>query len=234
MAGTPEHKAPDWKATWDDIISGGSQRWKDGEREHCRMTLELLRTRFGADVGPLRVLVPLSGDTPLCVHLWQAGHTVTAMELIPEACAALRATFPGEWTERTEGPWTIWELAAGRMQIWQGSIFDAAAALEGQHDVVVDKDSWGAVGRDTLPDYTRLVAGYLRPGGWVYLEAIQKDDPAARLSGPPWHTETAPLADSWKPRDVTLVEELGEPYTLTVPGMRRLAWVLRKKPADGQ
>jgi len=216
-----------WEDTWKDVLRpGGNKRWKDSEGEHVAAVMAEVQKRYAS--RSVAVLVPLCGDTPVVPTLWQQGHHVTGMELVPQALESMRSQFPGSWSSGTEGNFTVWKHESGRAELWQGDIAHAAPSLVERHDVVVDKDSWGALPKDFLPTYTQRVASYMKPGGVIILEAKFKDNAEQRRIGPPFHTEPEDLRKSWNPNGVSFITTLGERYRLKRAGLHQIQYLLQR------
>merc|ERR1712039_171492 len=138
--------------------------------------------------GNLSIMVPLAGDTPFVAYAWEQGHDVTAIEYVPEAAAKLRDSFPvgTQWhAPRRVGGHEVWEVSSPgpKAYVYVGDVFEAQPTLFGTHDVVMDKDAFGAIQPCRREEYARVMASYLRATGLVYLEA--KDKPVdQRHKGP--------------------------------------------------
>eukprot|EP01065_Artemidia_motanka_P031680 TRINITY_DN381_c0_g1_i2.p2 TRINITY_DN381_c0_g1~~TRINITY_DN381_c0_g1_i2.p2 ORF type:complete len:242 (+),score=76.36 TRINITY_DN381_c0_g1_i2:62-727(+) len=214
---------PDWTGVWSDVLGGGKQRWKSNEQAHVQSAFDVIERHFGSE--PQTLLVTLCGDSPFVAAAWRKGHTVNAIELVPQACEALREQFPGEWEEEKAGAHTVYRLKEGRMTLWQGDVFAPCEGMP-QNDCVVDKDAWGALGPDIRDAYARTIAGYTKPGGVVYLEGKMRQEAIER--GPPFHADRSSVSASWAGAGVEVVQDLGELYTVDEPEFKQQSYLLKK------
>eukprot|EP01065_Artemidia_motanka_P031678 TRINITY_DN381_c0_g1_i1.p1 TRINITY_DN381_c0_g1~~TRINITY_DN381_c0_g1_i1.p1 ORF type:complete len:252 (+),score=90.33 TRINITY_DN381_c0_g1_i1:63-758(+) len=217
----------DWEAAWTVIVGGGAQMWRASDelaRKYTETALDVIERNCGS--GPQTLLVTLCGDSPFVAAAWRKGHTVNAIELAPTACAALREQFPGEWEEEKAGAHTVYRLKEGRMTLWQGDVFAPCEGMP-QNDCVVDKDAWGAMPRSRCDEYARVVAGYTKPGGVVYLEGVLRLEDVS--SGPPFHADRDAVATSWEKAGVEYKEELGQMYEIPMPIFTQRSHLMKKR-----
>ena len=262
-----------WSGLWEDILVGGRQLWKvnDIKAKQNALSTILKHTCRHVDKSnddnntnqKLSILCPLAGDDLFVSYAWSQGHSVTAIDLVPEAVAKMRKQFvlpnkekdddeeedgeggdkdktdsDAEWTktERDDGM-VQWDHSSGRAVLFQGNVFTVMDDLKDVFDAVYDKDSFGALEPTMRSKYCDRLADYLKPGGIVYTEVKNKsDDLPTRFKGPPYHLEKADLMEeSNYGRNFDHVTNLGELYEISMPGMKQTGHILKHKetPADG-
>jgi hypothetical protein len=77
-----------WSDTWNDILQGGSQRWKvDNPDFHQVAYGQLSKYLNNQDKEAKHVFCSLAGGDDPFVHflLWKRGHAVTSIDLAPAA-----------------------------------------------------------------------------------------------------------------------------------------------------
>lgn len=107
-----------WADTWDDILQGGSQRWKiTCEESHQKVISHLDsfledKKNNSNHSSTLSVFCPLAGDDPIVHLLWKRGYSVTSIDLVPQAVAQMRNHFKeGSWMSEEQDDGTIiWKV----------------------------------------------------------------------------------------------------------------------------
>lgn len=236
-----------WSQTWDDILAGGSPRWKVDSKQAKQVALDHI-TRHAAkgtaatadddDDQALNIFCPLAGDDLFVYQAWSQGHAVTAVDLVSAAVAAMRAQFgpDEEWTSSSSSSSTdgmvVWKHKSGRATLYQGDALKKLNELQGTFDAVYDKDSFGALDISMRETFCERLADYTKQGGIVYVEVKNKPEGPGRLQGPPFHLEKKDLLEESNfGRYFEHVEELGEVYTLSsMPGIKQMGHVLKRLP----
>jgi methyl halide transferase len=122
-----------------------------------------------------RVLVPGCGSGHDVVALAQAGCVVTGLDYAPAAVEMTR--------ERLQ-------RAGVQAQVEQADVLDwqPAEAV----DAVYEQTCWCALHPDHWADYAAQLVRWLRPGGRLFMMAMQCARPGAaegRIEGPPYHMD---------------------------------------------
>ena len=271
-----------WESTWEDILNGGPTRWKVDDLTPKRQALNHIlmnhhrhasatsstneaasfststtaTTPHGGAATTISILCPLAGDDPFVVHAWKEGHSVTSIDMVPDAVAAMRRQFSSmsgldstdviDDVEQGEDDWElivrqpqhpeqdkqpitkIWKHKSGRATLYEGDMLELRTELENQFDAVYDKDSFGALDPDMRPDFCERVAHYLKDGGIVYAEVKFKSTDQ-RDVGPPFHLEESDLMkEEYFGQNFDYVSSLGELYEITVAGMKQHGHILRR------
>lgn len=180
MSSSPS-SPPDWARRWDEGLTG----WKNEEMARFweRDVADLERLT-GLKPGA-RVLVPLSGDSPVVRHLVARGYAVTAVEFVEKAANALVAGLEEATGRAAEevSPGTRRLAGDGpQVEVVQGDFF-AYTPDENAFNAVYDRASLVAIEPDRRDDYIRVVDRGLGPGGAYYLTVFW--DPE-RATGPPY------------------------------------------------
>lgn len=215
-----------WDDTWNDIASGGPLRWKVTDPSHHQIALSHMERYFCAtgpsgdgsriepggmteddddDDGPAAkrtILCPLAGDDPLVHLLWQRGHDVTAIDMVPVALERMRGQFSpedgGQWTQSAPAPSgtgggdgdtvVVWTHSSGRATQYVGDALIVRPELKHRFDAVYDKDSFGALPVELRQAYCARLADYTKPGAIVYIEVKLRDDhnESRDVVGPPF------------------------------------------------
>lgn len=225
-----------WAETWNDILSGGNQRWKVDNVNAKRIALEhILQHHHQHNNNPMHILCPLAGDDPFMHYAWSRGHIVTAIDIVPDALKAMRSLFgsdTGDWSmsimdkDNNGGSSVVWKHKSERVTIIEGDILTKRTALHQTFDVVYDKDSFGAM---ALPDRTKFcerISEYMKDSGTLYVEVKMKDG-GRESGGPPYHVEKEDLIQSFG-NYFDYVSSLGEVYSLNIPGMKQTGHILRR------
>lgn len=210
----------------------------------------------------LRIFCPLAGDDPFVHCAWSHGHDVTALDIVPDALDVMRATFgvdASDWSSSsfstaavtaadaltgvgrddgdddggTNAAVNIWKHKSGRATLIESDVLTNMPELAKSFDVVYDKDSFGALSLDDRSEYCMRISEYLRDGGVLYVEVVNKD--AGRDSGgPPYHVEEE---DLMLPCNFGMHFEyvcyLGEVYPLNMDGMTQTGHVLKRVRVEG-
>jgi hypothetical protein len=234
---TTEISAMTWANTWKDILRGGSTRWKVEDVGVKRQALNYIVGHSSPSMissnGPLHILCPLSGDDQFVFNAWQEGHSVTSIDIVPDAVAAMRQQFgktEEDWEAQHSGSTVIWRHKSGRATLYEGDMFADRPELEQQFHAVYDKDSFGAIGENMRSKFCERLAAYTKDDAVVYIEVKNKDtNSPGRFSGPPFHLEKDDLMDSDSfGSDFKHVADLGKVYDLNMGGMTQTAHILRR------
>jgi hypothetical protein len=254
-----------WTNTWKDILNGGPKRWKIDDlgvkqralayilAEHANHPAAGTGTATAnATAGTessesetparLHILCPLAGDDPFVQYVWSQGHSVTAIDLVPQAVEAMRHQFGGaddndngdDWKCEENGATAIWRHKSGRATLYQGDMLAKRSELLQRFDAVYDKDSFGALDKEMRPAFCQRLADYTKEGAIVYIEVKYKEDegsnPAGRrLMGPPFHVEQQDLMEPTSfGTSFDHVVSLGEVFPLNMPGMSQTAHILKR------
>lgn len=222
-----------WSSTWDDILAGGSKRWIVAEIEHKQTALDHIHAHTSSG-KPLNILCPLAGDDLFVQHAWSQGHTVTAIDLVPAAVAAMRAQFgaDGDWIkEEQDNEMVVWKHKSQRATLYQGDAFTELTELKSSFDVVYDKDSFGALDKHMREKFCERLADYTKEDGIVYIEVKNKPEGPPREQGPPFHLEKKDLMEKISfGTAFEHVKSLGSVYPLQMPGFSQMGHILRRIP----
>jgi len=204
----------------------------------------------------ISILCPLAGDDPFVVHAWKEGHSVTSIDMVPDAVAAMRRQFSSmtgrdlehgtDDVEQEEDNWElivtqsqhpeqehqsitkIWKHKSGRATLYEGDMLERRIELENQFDAVYDKDSFGALDPDMRAAFCERVAHYIKDCGIVYTEVKFKSSDQ-RDVGPPFHLEKPDLMkEEYFGRNFDYVSSLGELYEISMAGMQQHGHILRR------
>jgi hypothetical protein len=218
-----------WSETWKDILNGGSKRWKVDDIDAKKLALGHILEHTPSD-SPLSIFCPLAGDDSFVFHAWSQGHNVTAIDLVPEALAAMRQQFgnPEEWISSSkEDTGLIWKHSSGRATLYEGDMLMKRPELENSFDAIYDKDSFGALTKDLRPKFCERLSDYGKDDATLYIEV--KNKASGRDVGPPFHVETQDLMESssFGPY-FQYVSSLGQVYPLPMPGFTQTGHILRR------
>lgn len=140
------------------------------------------------------------------LRLARRGAHVTGLDFAPDAISAARK---------------LAHEAGLKATFVEGNLYDAPALIQGQFDIVFV--SWGALcWLPDIPRWAEIVAGFLRPGGYLYLA---EGHPAALILKQSERGQLVPHYDYFNPQPVEEEEELsysGDPTPLT--NKRSFAW----------
>jgi len=261
-----------WSSTWKDINNGGNPRWKITSEEshekayaHFQKHVELLKGRRGINdedadddennknnkqddtVKNISVFCPLAGDDPFIYLLWSRGYSVTAIDLVPEALAAMRQGFmdkDDDYNDDDDAPiWTqqesndddvVWTHKSGRVTLIVGDVLKKRPHLSNSFDAVYDKDSFGALSKELRTPFCDLIADYTKEEGMVYLECkLKRGVLGVDNSGPPFSLRKEDLMedDNYGGSKFDYVEGLGPVYDLTNAGMQQTGHIFRRRKA---
>lgn len=222
----------DWSDTWKDILDGGSKRWKVDDMDTKKIALKHItdNTAAATNESVLKILCPLAGDDPFVFHAWSEGHDVTAIDLVPEALAAMRQQFGSadSWTSSTkEDAGLVWKHDSGRVTLYEGDMLKKRSELENTFDAIYDKDSFGALTMDLRPKFCERLADYAKTDATLYIEVKHKE--SGREHGPPFHVEKGDLMEETNFGSYfNHVLSLGELYPLPIPGMQQTGHILKR------
>jgi len=219
-----------WANTWDDILQGGSGRWKVTDAESHRTALGHMKKHMKE--GSNNVLCPLAGDDPMVHLLWQQGHSVTAMDLVPAALEQMRNQFEGSWTkEDRDGGMVVWKHESGRATQYQGDALSPRPELVRSFDAVYDKDSFGALQTSMREGFCCRVGEYAKEGAPLYIEVkLRENHEDSKDVGPPFSLKQEDLMDDQCYGSAfEYVEGLGSVYDLGWPGVEQTGHILRRK-----
>jgi len=234
-----------WSRTWNDILNGGSPRWKitsgeSHENAYAHFQKHVLKEDKTSDDGAknISVLCPLAGDDPFVRLLFRKGYSVTAIDLVAEAVEAMRKGFGDEddvaWTkEETDGD-IIWTHNSGRATLIVGDALKKRPNLDNSFDAVYDKDSFGALSKDLRKPFCERIADYTKDNAIVYLECkLKKGLVGVDNAGPPFSLRKDDLMEgnNYGGSKFVYLEGLGPVYDL--PGnmnavMQQTGHVLRR------
>jgi len=227
-----------WASTWDDILSGGSSRWKINDLSHKEHALDcIVRTANSGEATEksLKIFCPLAGDDTFVNYAWSKGHSVTSIDLVPKAVEAMRDQFPvgaESWT-RGSGPKSvvIWKHDSGRATLIEGdALADLSEVLGGAFDAVYDKDSFGALDKSMRDAYCDRIGKYTKKEAVIYLEVkLRSKDHPNRNAGPPFSLERDELmmASNFG-SDFVYEQGLGEVFELGSSMMKQTGHILRR------
>lgn len=231
-----------WSSTWKDILKGGSGRWKIDDLSIKQTALAILEDYVSKSPlqtttvsSSLSILCPLAGDDPFVHQAWLKGHSVTSIDLVPEAVTAMRhqfSTVDEDWKEEVQGSTTIWKHSSGRATLYVGDMMANRPELVGQFDAVYDKDSFGALDKELRQPFCSRLAEYTKDGAIVYTEVKFKDaNSPGRHAGPPYHVEKDDLMEATSfGQSFTYIASLGQVYELPMPGMQQTGHILQRNP----
>ncbi|CAJ1954769.1 unnamed protein product [Cylindrotheca closterium] len=221
-----------WSDTWKDILDGGNQRWKVDNLDAKKIALKhITDNTITSSARKLKILCPLAGDDKFVFHAWSEGHDVTAIDLVPEAVAAMRQQFGSStdgWTSTPkEDEGLVWKHDSGRVTLYEGDMLKKRSELENSFDAIYDKDSYGALTKDIRPAFCQRLSDYAKDGATLYIEV--KNKASGREHGPPFHVEKSDLMESTSFGPYfNHVTALGELYPLPMPGMQQTGHILKR------
>ncbi len=142
---------------WEGRYQSGTTGW-----ERPSLDPAFLAWRAEGALAACRILVPGAGRSGEPLALAEAGFDVTALDVAPSAVAAQ--------SERlgTRGTAVLADLFA-----WQPAT---------PFDAIYDQTCLCALPPPLLPDYERLLSGWLRPGGALFVLFMQ----SGQEGGPPF------------------------------------------------
>lgn len=228
-----------WADTWNDILEGGSQRWKITCNESHQKVISRLdsfledKKNNSNDASPLSVFCPLAGDDPIVHLLWKRGYSVTSIDLVPQAVAQMRNHFKeGSWmSDEQEDGTTVWKHDSGRATLYVGDALVSRPELMNKFDAVYDKDSFGALQKDMRAGFCKRISEYTKQGATIYIEVKLKDNHNdVKHIGPPFSLKKEDLMEKeYFGSAFEHVEELGSVYDIPIPSAMQTGHVLRKK-----
>jgi hypothetical protein len=204
------------------------------------------------EISSLNILCPLAGNDLFVKYAWTQGHSVTAIDLLPQAVTSMRKHFSGDdddddtdWTRKDYAVTTTnseskevenggmvccWQHKSGRVTLYQGDITTSIPELHGTFDAIYDKDSFGAIPPSIRSAFCSRMSEYLKAGGILYSEVkFKSDDNPDRHTGPPYHLEKDDfMKDEHFGSTFDYVAELGEVYELQRPGAKQMGHILKR------
>jgi hypothetical protein len=112
--------------------------------------------------------------------------------------------------------------------LYVGDVLQKRPELNEQFDAVYDKDAFGALTLDMRQSYCQRLAEYCKLGGIVYTEVKNKE--SGKEFGPPYHVEKSDLMETTSfGAAFDHVKDLGEVYTIDLPGMKQTGHILKRK-----
>jgi Thiopurine S-methyltransferase (TPMT) len=136
-----------WEAAWHDILhQGGGPRWKVDDPAVKDQALQRIlqycgtgQSRSSNDddqhrpLSILNILCPLAGDDPFVALAWQRGHTVTTIDLVPDAVA-----LQGQQISRCQKAATATTITSTS----SGCSIDATAATAAPTEKMEEAEEW--------------------------------------------------------------------------------------------
>ena len=163
-----------WQGYWQE----GDTGWKHPEADkHFFETYQVIREQYLKEDE--HCLVPLCGDSPAVRFLYDQGHRVTAIDMVPEAVTSLKQHSFGDVSFDEEDQIS----RAERICIHQQNFFDVT--LESGVDFVYDRAALIALDAPTRVLYVQKIISMLSPAAVIYVESIQGDD-RLKEGGPPF------------------------------------------------
>ena len=225
-----------WANTWKDILNGGNKRWKIDDILLKKQALKKICTyasatsgESGKDEQKLHILCPLAGDDPFVSHAWKEGHSVFAIDLVPEAVDTLRKNFgepDDQWTVATLGSSVVWKHKGGRATLYAGNMLEKRPELENKCNAVYDKDSFGALDKNDRKPFCQRLTEFTREGAIVYVEVKNKD--SGKEFGPPFHVEKKDLMEEDNFGSFfEHIADLGQVYNFDGP-MQQMGHILQR------
>lgn len=222
-----------WSDTWNDILSGGNQRWKVTDSKSHEKAFSHFQTHVESNPSETSVLCPLAGDDPFVHLLFQKGFSVTTIDLVPAAVEALKEQF-GEcsWTkeESSSDSSVTWKHESGRATLIVGDALQKRPQLVGKFDAVYDKDSFGAIDKQIRNTFCKRMAEFTKQGAVIYLECkVRENHDEAKNLGPPFSLKKDDLMEvSNYGECFEYVQGLGTVYEITMP-MEQTGHILVRK-----
>lgn len=229
-----------WADTWNDILSGGSTRWKVTNPECHRLALEHFQHHVPGDPSSVSVYCPLAGDDPFVHLLFTKGYSVTTIDLVPSAVECMKQHFTRKNDNHHENLWTqemdkdrqtvIWRHISGRATLMVGDALQKRPELMRSFDAVYDKDSFGALSVDLRESFCSRIAEYIKPGGVVYLECKLKDNhDQVKHQGPPFSLRQEELMEpTTYGTHFQYLGGLGEVYPVEMSNVRQMGHIMKR------
>lgn len=222
--------AESWKNTWTDMLAGGPQRWKDGEKT---LNYEIAYTylcKHGALDDKKSVFVPLAGDCKFVSYVASKGCAVVVNEQVAIAVQSMKDACTGVEFESKSLSQSescdddeLWSDRSGKLSIWQTSFF-AIPAKSFNVDCVYDKDAFGAIQPKDRENYVKQIKTFLNKGGYVLLEVKNRND-GFEGGGPPFHFDKNTVEQYFT--GFTIVEYIPSFYPLSNPSWKQQAFLLK-------
>ena len=225
-----------WAETWNDILSGGSTRWKVTDEASHNIALSNFQNHVKGDPSNVSVFCPLAGDDPMVHLLYSKGYSVTTIDLVPAAVERMKEQFissepSSRWTQHKEEDHTvIWEHSSGRATLMVGDALQKRPKWKGKFDAVYDKDSFGALPMECRQPFCDRIAECIKPGGILYLECKRKDNhEQVKHQGPPYSLTKEELVDPTSyGKQFQYIQHLGEVYPISMPSASQTGHVLQR------
>lgn len=163
-----------WQARWDEGRIGFHQ---DEINPYLQRYWPALKVPREA-----RVFVPLCGKSRDLLWLRECGHEVIGVEIVPKAVEDFFAENALEATQRSRGPFTLWEGEG--IRIYQGDFFDIGAGDLNDVGAVYDRASLIALPPALRQRYAAHLHAVLPAGVDVML--VTMDYPQVEMEGPPF------------------------------------------------
>ena len=224
-----------WSDTWEDILQGGSGRWKViCDESHQKALSQFQRfVNKADDPSIISVFCPLAGDDPIVHLLWKLGYSVTSIDLVPAAVESMRNNFKeGSWNKEEQDDGTIvWKHDSGRATLYVGDALKSRSELINKFDAFYDKDSFGALQKEMRTGFCKRIAEYGKKGATIYLEVkLKENHNAVKDVGPPFSlTKEELMEDGNYGSSFEYVEGLGSVYDIPMPSVKQTGHILRKK-----
>ena len=226
-----------WADTWDDMLQGGSPRWKITDSKCHQAALSNIQQHLTKD-GPNNILCPLAGDDPMVHLLWQQGHSVTAIDLVPTALEQMRNQFDGNgsWTRQEHystgsNNVVVWKHDSGRATQYEGDVLQVYPELKNSFDAVYDKDSFGALNKEMRKPFCARIREFTKAGAIIYMEVkLKENHEQVKDMGPPYSLQKEDLMHpSCYGEFFDYVKGLGSVYPVALPGMQQTGHILKRK-----
>jgi hypothetical protein len=224
-----------WAETWNDILSGGSTRWKVTDETCHNIALNNFQSHLKENPSNVSVFCPLAGDDPFIHLLFSKGYSVTTIDLVPAAVERMKEQFissepSSQWTKQENDQTVIWEHSSGRATLMVGDALQKRAHLKGKFDAVYDKDSFGALPIECRQAFCDRIAEYIKPGGILYLECKRKDNhEQVKDQGPPYSlTKEELMQRSNYGRHFQYNEYLGDIYPISMTSAKQTGHILQR------
>lgn len=148
---------------WESIYANGKPGWDMGTPTPVfRALIE------SGELQPCKVCLPGSGLGYDAILFAQNGFEVTALDFAPTAVSHQRK---------------LAEKAGVALEICSNDLFELPSRLPGQYDLVVEYVTMCAVTPDQRDEFSRIMAGLLKPGGRYVSLLFPIED---RSGGPPY------------------------------------------------
>merc|ERR1719273_30420 len=222
-----------WNDTWNDIVDGGSSRWKVEDPKFKRIALNHITEQL-KEGEKTHIFCPLAGDDPF-VHLaWSEGHSVSTIDIVPVAVSEMRKQFDGEWTKEEKDGIVVWKHESNRATLYEGDALKSISELKNSVGAIYDKDSFGALDLNMRNEFCQRIAEYSKNDAILYIEVkLKSKDSPGRNFGPPYSVNSDDLMEPTNYGSAfNYVKNLGEVYELHMPQMKQTGHILKRKPRE--